>query len=315
MSELKKIISEAEYIIVAGHLRPDGDCVGACVALYHFIRNNFPGKSVKVYLETLPDRFASLDPKHNIISDYLSEKTCDLFIVVDCSSSDRLGDAEPAFLKAKHTLCIDHHISNQNYADESIVVPETSSTCEVLFELMGEDALVPEIAAALYVGIICDSGVFRYSNTTARTLEIAGKLIQTGIPFSDLVDHCVLERTFNQTRMLGRALYASKLLLEGRCIVAMITKQMMEFYAAKPEDTEGIIEELRVTSGTEVAVLLHEMDEREYKVSIRSNDFIDASQIATYFSGGGHKKAAGFHIRGSLTDVVFKITERIQRQM
>lgn len=315
MNELKDIIRNAETILVAGHVRPDGDCVGSCVAVWHYIHHNFPEKSVEVYLETLPERFDFLDAEQSIFSTQVQTKRYDLFIVVDSSSSDRLGDAEQVFMQAKQTVCIDHHISNQNYADTNFVMPGGCATCEVLYELMGEDALIPEIATALYVGIICDSGVFRYSSTSARTMEIAGKLMQIGIPFPKLIDRCVSERTYTQTRLLGETLLNSRLVLEGKCIVAVVSRQMMEAHAALTEDIEGIVEQLRVVRGTEAAILLHEIDEQMYKVSLRSGGKIDLSQIAVFFGGGGHKNAAGCTLMGSAQEVIHRITEQIEVQM
>ncbi len=315
MSDFKNSISKADRIMVAGHIRPDGDCVGSCIAMYHYVRNNYPEKSIDIYLETLPDRFLPLDPERCIVSDRISSEPYDLFIAVDCSSSDRLGEAGQAFLQAKKTLCVDHHISNTNYADENFVTPESSSTCEVLYELMGGDALVPEIAAPLYVGIAYDSGVFRYSNTSARTMEIAGNLIQTGIPFWQLIDQCISQRSYRQTQLLGRTLQSSLRLMDGKCIVGMITMHMMEIYDAKTEDIDGIIEQLRVTQGVEVALLLFELSETEYKVSMRSNHLVDVSQIAAHFSGGGHKKAAGFQMKGTLYDVINSVIEYIEEQI
>lgn len=312
MDDLRQWISQAENIMIAGHIRPDGDCVGSCVAVYHYIRRYFPGKTVHVYLETLPERFACLDPNHEIIRQEIPTESCDLFLVLDCSSPDRLGKAEQAFNRAGQTACVDHHISNQPFAERNVVVPESSSTCEVLYELMQEDALIPEIAAALYVGIIYDSGVFRYSNTSARTMEIAGKLIQTGIPFWDLIDRCVSERSFTQTRLLGQALVDSRLYLDGQCILTVISCRQMDELGARTEDVEGVVEQLRVTKGVEVAVLLHETDERQYKVSMRSNDQVDVSQIAVVYGGGGHKKAAGYQKTGSAEEIIQDLLEQLE---
>lgn len=311
MSDLRQMISQAGQIMVAGHIRPDGDCVGSCVAVYHYIRHVFPEKSVDVYLETLPERYECLDSEHRIIRQEIRQKPYDLFLVVDSSSPDRLGEAEQAFRQAKHSICVDHHVSNLQYAEVNYVVPDSSSTCEVLYELMPEEASMPEIAAALYVGIICDSGVFRYSNTSARTMEIAGQLIQTGIPFWDLIDRCVSERSFVQTQLLGQALLDSRLLLHGKCIVTVITKSMMEQFRAKTEDVEGIVEQLRVTRGVEAAVLLHETGKRQYKVSMRSGDQIDVSRIAVAYGGGGHQKAAGFQGNGTAEEIIESLCRQL----
>lgn len=314
MNGLKSISQEANRILIAGHLRPDGDCTGACVATYHYLKDLYPEKEITVYMEKLPEIFQFLDPEGTIVSNVLPSSDVDLFLSLDCSTPDRLGEAEPFFVKAKRRVCVDHHISNPLYANENYVVPKASSTCEVLYDFMEEERITKKIAEALYIGIIFDTGVFRYSNTSRHTMEIAGVLMEKGIEFWNYIDTCFYQKTYIQTQLLGRTLLTSMRLMEGKCIVACITRRMMEFYGAKTEDMEGIIDQLRVTKGVEVALLLHEIGDQEYKVSMRSNNEIDVSKIAIYFGGGGHVKAAGCTMRGSLHDVVNNITEHIEMQ-
>ncbi|MBR1743525.1 MAG: DHH family phosphoesterase [Lachnospiraceae bacterium] len=314
MSDLKEIARDAESILIAGHVRPDGDCVGSCLSTYLYLKKIFPEKQIEVYLETLPEVFQFLDEK-KIVSYEAEEKEVDLFIALDSSTTDRLGDVEPLFYRAKKTICVDHHISNRAYAGENYIEPEASSTCEVLYGLMDENMIDKEIAIPLYIGIIFDSGVFRYSNTSRRTHEIAGRLIETGIPFWEYIDKCFYERTYTQTQLLGRTLLGSMRVMDGKIIVASITRRMLEFYEAKTEDIDGIVEQMRVTRGVEVAILLHEIDDQKYKVSMRSNDYVDVSKVAAYFGGGGHKKAAGCTMQGSVHDVFNNLTKHIEPQM
>lgn len=338
MNELNREIDVAGSIMIAGHVRPDGDCIGACTALERYIKRYFSKKEVYVYIENVPEVFRFMDEKKEIFSNSIPKNKFDLFIALDCSSPDRLGDAQKSFYDAKNTMCIDHHMSNRYYAGVNIVEADASSTCEVLYGLMAENEKISnslnkenmvdavaalendkkielEIARALYIGIIFDTGVFRYSNTSKKTMEIAGKLIETGIPFWKYIDECILQRTYTQAQLLGRTLLASMRLMDGKCIVATITRRMMEFYEAKTEDIEGIVDQLRITQGVEVAILLHETADQEYKVSLRSNNYIDVSKIASFFGGGGHVKAAGFTMRGSAHDVVNNITAHIESQM
>lgn len=314
MRDLRSLVKDAKTILVAGHVRPDGDCVGSCVAVYHYLKKEAPDRCVHVYLETLPARFEFLDEGHNIISDEIPLEQYDLCIALDSSSGDRLGKAEDCFNSAKRTLCIDHHVSNEAYAMENVIEPDASSTCEVLYGLM-KGSLDRNIAAALYMGIVFDTGGFTYSNTSKKTMEIAGTLMETGIPFWEYIDKCFHRRSYTQTQLLGRTLLTSMRLMDGQCIVATITRRMMEFYEAKTEDIEGIIDQLRVTGGVEVAILLHETGSQEYKVSMRSNSCVDVSRIATYFSGGGHVRAAGCTMRGSVHDVINNLTEHIEEQL
>ena len=146
-------------------------------------------------------------------------------------------------------------------------------------------------------------------------MEIAGTLMEKGIPFWDYIDKCFYERTYTQAQLLGRTLLASMRVFDGKCIVATITRRMMEFYGAKTEDIEGIVDQLRITKGIEVAILLHETDEQCYKVSMRSNDYVDVGKVASYFNGGGHVKAAGCTMLGSIRDVINNLTEQRALQM
>jgi len=315
MEDLKLLAKDAGNILIAGHKRPDGDCTGACIATYRYLKESYPEKELTVYLEVMPERFSFLEEEEEIISHDIPEKTFDLVIALDSSTADRLGAAQKAFEQAKRTICIDHHISNDSYAMQNFIDASASSTCEVLYGMMDEKAIGKEVAAALYIGIIFDTGVFRHSNTSKRTMEIAGNLMDKGIPFYDYIDKCMYEKTYTQIQLLGRTLLASMRVMDGKCIVAVITKRMMEFYGAITEDIEGIIDQLRITEGVEVAVLLHEIGEQEYKVSMRSNDYIDVSKIALFFGGGGHIRAAGCTMQGSMYDVVNNLTEHIEAQM
>lgn len=315
MNELRIIAEEAESILIAGHKRPDGDCTGACIAAYHYLHTIYPDKSIDVYLETLPEVFAFMDREKKIISHEIKNTEYDLVIALDSSTADCLGEAQTAFYRAKKTLCVDHHISNKSYAGMNYIKREASSACEVLYEMMSEEDIDFKIAEALYIGIIFDTGVFHHSNTSQNTMEIAGRLMEKGIPFWEYIDKCFYERTYLQTQLLGRTLLASMRVMDGKCIVATITERMMEFYGAKTEDIEGIVEQLRVTKGVEVAILLHEIGKQQFKVSMRSNEYIDVSKIAAFFGGGGHIKAAGCTMQGSMHDVVNNLTEHIEMQM
>lgn len=193
MNELRILSEEANDILIAGHIRPDGDCVGACIAAYHYLHNIYPEKNIEVYLENTPETFAFMDKDNAIISHTITDKQYDLFLALDTSSPDRLGEAQKNFFRAKMTMCVDHHISNRSYAGQNFIEPDASSACEVLYGLMADEDIDFAIAEALYIGIIFDSGVFRYSNTSKKTMEIAGTLMEKGIPFWDYIDKCFYE--------------------------------------------------------------------------------------------------------------------------
>lgn len=315
---LEKIINYlegVEKIGMAGHIRPDGDCVGSCLGLYTYIKKNFSDIQVDLYLEPIPEKFNFLKYSDEIKNEYEGDKIYDLFISLDSSDIDRLGDFEPYFRNAKHTLCIDHHISNTKFAENCVVYPKASSASEVVYKMLDEDKVDYDVACGLYLGIIHDSGVFKYSNTSAETMNIAGKLMEKGIPFTRIIDDTFYAKNYVQNQILGRALLESIMFYDGKCIFSVIRKKEMELYGITGKDLDGIVEQLRITNGVECAIFIYETGEMEYKVSLRSNEIVDVSVIATYFGGGGHIRAAGFNMKGSVHDVINNISEQIELQL
>lgn len=226
----------------------------------------------------------------------------------------RLGFSRPLFENAKESVCIDHHISNEAFADLNYIVPDASSTSELVVTLLDEERIPQESAEALYMGIVHDTGVFRYSCTSPETMENAAKLMRKGINGNEIIEKTFYEKTYVQNQILGRALLESMLIMDRKCIVSVIRKNSMEFFHAEPSDLEGIVSVLRQTKGVEVAIFLHEIEPHKYKVSMRSKDLIDVSVIAKHFGGGGHVRAAGVTMAGSAHDVINNITEQIARQ-
>jgi phosphoesterase RecJ-like protein len=315
MNDILKELEHAQKIGITGHVRPDGDCIGSCLSLYQYIKNNLEDVMVDVYLEEVPDNYGMLEGINMINHLYDKEEVYDIFITLDCGSIDRIGYADKYFTTAKKTICIDHHISNQSFADINLIVSDASSTCEILFDLMKEDKITKEIAETLYTGIIYDTGVFKHSNTSEKTMNIAGRLISKGIPFSNIIDESFYQKTYVQNQLLGRCLLESFLVLDNRCIIATVSRKELEFYNATSKDLDGVIDQLRITKGVEVAIFIYEVDSNEYKVSLRSNDSVNVSKIAQLFGGGGHVKAAGFTMKGSLHDAINNVTRQIELQL
>lgn len=308
-------ITKSKRIAIAGHVRPDGDCVGSCTALHLYLKKQYPDKIIDTYLELIPDSFQFLKDTDKIITNYDEDIIYDLFISLDSGDVDRLGPAEKYFDTAISTINIDHHISNTNFAVINYVMANASSTCETLFDLFDEDIIDQDIAEALYLGIVHDTGVFKHSNTTRNTMTIAGKLIEKGFSFSTIIDESFFQKTYVQNQILGRCLLESIFVLGKKCIVSTVSLKILDFYGAGPKDLDGVIDQLRVTKGVEVAILIQETASREYKVSLRSNNHVDVSRIAVYFGGGGHIKAAGCSMSGTIHDVINNLTKHIENQL
>ncbi len=315
MENIKEILGEAKNVAILGHVRPDGDCVGSCLGLKNYLANLAPELSVKVYLEEFPDPFCFLKGAEEISHDPSDGTVYDLCIALDVSDRERLGRFAPYFDHAGRTVCIDHHVTNQGFAEVSHICPDASATSEVLYTLMDDELVDGAAAECLYMGIVHDTGVFKHSNTGGETMRIAGRLIEKGIDFSAIIDKTFYEKTYRQNQILGRMLTESVLFMGGLCIFAAVRKKNMDFYQAKAKDLEGIIDQLRVTKGVECAIFLCETSPQVYKVSMRSNRVVDVSKVASFFSGGGHVRAAGCTMTGSVHDVINNLSEHIERQL
>lgn len=313
--DLLKECSRAERIGISAHIRPDGDAIGSTMALYLYLKKCLPQAEIKLFLEAVPDCFGHLKYLHEIDSAYGDEPVFDVFFALD-TASDRLGKAEEFFKAARKTINIDHHISNEKgCGDVNVVFPKASSTAEVLYGLLEEEKLDEDIAVALYTGIIHDCGVFQYSNTSPETLQIAAKLIGYGFNFSRIIEESFYQKTYLQNQILGRALMESIRFMDGRCIVSCVDKRMMDFYNVVPSDLDGIVNQLRNIKGVDCAIFMYETGSMEYKVSMRSNEYVNVSRVASYFGGGGHMRAAGCTMKGTMHDVINNLSLHIEAQL
>ena len=319
MIETNRISEELENVktvAISGHIRPDGDCVGSCMGMYLYLKDNFPQlKKVTVYLQEIPESFRIISGTDQICYNCDSDERYDLFIALDCGDSGRLGEAEKYFRSAEKTLCYDHHVSNHGFADKNYIDPAISSASELVYHVMDPEKITKEIAEALYMGIAHDTGIFQYSCTSPHTMEVAAELMRKGIDCSYIIDTTYMEKTYVQNQILGRALLESIMVLDGRCIISAIKKKDMKFYGVIPADLDGIVSQMRLTKGVEVAIFLYETNLQEYKVSLRSKSYVDVSKVAQYFGGGGHVRAAGCTMQGSMHDVINNLTLHIEKQM
>ena len=315
---IREICKDAERIGISGHIRPDGDCAGSCLGLSLYLKKLFPEKEVKVFLEKPADIFSCIKGFSEIV--VLEEgmpkvEPFDVYFALD-ARKDRLGAAEKFFEEAETTVNIDHHVSNaEGCGTYNYVYPEASSTCELVYELVEEEMLDADIAAALYIGIAHDTGVFRYSCTSPKTMQAAAKLIGTGIDFPKLIEETFYEKTYVQNQIMGRALLESMLIMDGRCIVSYIDKKTMDFYQVTSKDFEGIVSQIKLTKGTDCAVFMYEIRTLEYKVSLRSTDKVNVAKVAEMFGGGGHVRAAGCTMNGTFHDVINNLTVHIEEQL
>lgn len=314
MTVLEQMLEQTGSVVILGHVRPDGDCLGSTLGLYHYIQTNYPAIRAAVYLEESSPKFGYLAGYDAILHE-TDEERYELCICLDCGDEERLESFGVFLANASKSLCLDHHITNTRFCEVNLVSENASSTCEVLFEQLDEEKIDKAAAECLYTGLIHDTGVFKYSCTSARTMEIAGKLMAKGIDFGSIIDNSFYKKTYVQNQILGRALLESITFLDGKCIFSALRQSEMEFYGVNGKDMDGIIDQLRLTEGVEVAIFMYQTGPQEFKVSLRSQNAVDVSRIASYFGGGGHVRAAGCTMSGRIHDVVNNLSLHIAKQL
>lgn len=320
MIDIVKECEGAQKIGITGHINPDGDCVGSVMALWQFLCKVYPDVQIDVMIEEPMDVFSCVKGVSEIVSDYSREVVYDVMFVVD-TVPDRCGEAIKYIETAKKVVNIDHHVSNQGGCDVDYIVPGASSAAEVVYDLITQKEeykklIDKELAQTLYIGIIHDCGVMQYSNTSPKTLRIVADLIEFGFDFSKIIDETFYEKTQVQSKLLGKALMDSYALMDGRVMVSVTDLETLREYGADKKDLSGIVNQLRIVKGVDVAVYVYETEENAYKVSMRSGtDDIDLSKVSSYFGGGGHVRAAGCNLKGTKEEVIQNVMEQLALQM
>ncbi len=312
---LNSILSGKKTVAISGHVKPDGDCVGSTLALYNYIKDNFKDIEVSLLLEEIPDIFYFLKNSDKIIHEAGKDKIYDLYFALDCGDARRLGPFADLFLKAKMTACIDHHKSNESFADENMIVPDASSTCELIYDLIDKDLISKDIAECLYTGMVTDTGVFQYSCTGQSTMEAAGFLMKKGIDSARIIEDVFYTKTFTQNLLLAEALLKAKTHFDGKVISSVLYNEDFDKYNSSSKDTEGIVSQLRYTKGVDVAVFIYQSGDDEFKVSLRSKEIVDVSTICHKFGGGGHVRAAGVTMTGKVKEILSLILSEIEKQL
>lgn len=316
MNKIDEVFAGVKTVAIAGHVNPDGDCIGSCMGMYLYLKEKFPQIKADVYIGDLRPVFGyikDIEEVRNELDD--ASKEYDLVMLFDVSSKERIAVAEPLIAHAQKSVCVDHHITNGGLGDINHVVPEASSTCEVLYELLDEKYITLPVAEALYTGLVHDTGVFQYSNTSGKTMRIAANLLDKGVNSSAIIDKSFYAKTYVQNQILGRTLMESIMMCDDKCIVGIVTKKEMDFYNLTPKDLDGVVSHLRITDGVEVAMFIYETRPQEFKVSMRSNEYVDVSAICQNFGGGGHVKAAGCTLNGTAYDVINNISFYIEQAL
>jgi bifunctional oligoribonuclease and PAP phosphatase NrnA len=325
-TEQEQIVSElrsADKLLLTTHENPDGDALGSLLAMHGILTQL--GKDAVMYMAPdefpLPWEYRWLPLDEGLVMSPPSDVAERTIVFLDCGNIDRMP---MDFLQAEglHVLNIDHHHDNTRFGTVNLVCPVASSTAEMVWRLAKElDAeITPEIASALYVGLVTDTGRFMYENTSATAHRMAAELIEAGVEPHRVYRGLYEDLPFRRLKLLQRALASVERHDDGGMTVAHLTKDDYEQTGALETDSEGVVDHMRAVEGTRVAVLVRELlsDDREgmRKVSLRAtDDSVDVSRVAREFGGGGHPQAAGFSTALPYAELVDQLRAHVRKQL
>ncbi len=313
--EIDRILStikENDRFLITSHMDPDGDSIGSQLGLYHALRD--AGKeTVIVNQGAMPGKYDFLDPEGVIHfrPEDIEFKPRVIFII-ECSSLDRIGFVRDLIPESAITINIDHHPDNSHYADINLVNPESSAAGEIIYFLLesGGYEITPVIAGQLYAAIAADTGGFRFESTTARGMKMASELIERGAGPKLIADRLFKSFSPETIRLMGRTLASLNLEADGRIGYVTISLNDLNESGADLKNSEGFVDYTLAISGIMMGLLFREISSDEVKVSVRSQNGLDAAAFAKMFNGGGHTNAAGFKQQGRLDNIVNHVISR-----
>ena len=316
-SKLNDIIKSSKNILIISHVNPDGDTLGSMCGLYCAILDNFKKKCDMVAISKIPDVYSYLPHLSEVknVDDLDKSREYDLVINVDVAALDRACDAKILFEKAKFTVNIDHHKTNNAYGNLNFINPDASSTGEVLFgcfENMNWKVNL-DCAICLYTAILTDTGSFRFDNTKPSTFEVASKLVEIGVQPSDIYKKVYESDSKTLVMFQAHCISKAKFLEDDKIAYTLVYKKDMEKFSAGDDCMEGLTEKLRAIVTTRIAFVAKEMKSGGTKISMRSK-FADVAEICSVFGGGGHKFAAGCTIKAPVEKDTKKVLEEIKKR-
>lgn len=297
-SILQTIHSKSSFVLTS-HVNPDGDGLGSELAMYYYLKSL--KKSVRIInASPLPATFRFMDPGERIFELYTDHHEediigCDAVFILDISDKARLGEVGSAIEKSKSTrICIDHHASNNFPADLVFADEKAAATGELLIRLFKKDgfSMTVEIAEALYIALMSDTGCFRFSNTNGIVHELTAELFQIGIDHQKIYHYIYENNSWEKTRLYSMALTSLKKEGNGSIAVMDISRNTLNGSGASYEDIEGFTEFGRSICEVLISILFVEMGDSEVKVSFRSSKGVRVNELAAEFGGGGHKNAS-----------------------
>lgn len=318
MQEVIAAIRKHKRFLISAHINPEGDSLCSQLAMKELLAA-IGKEAVIVNNDPVPEHYKFLPGINKLSTDLSKKMDFDAALILDCPTLKRVGGVAGMISKGKTIINIDHHISSERFGDVNWVDPNASSTGEMVYKLFKamKIPLTKGIALSIYIAILTDTGSFNYDNTSSITHEIAGDLLGYGLE-PGLVSESVYERrTLTDIKLLGLVLSTLKVNKTGDVAYLEITRKMISETGADVAKSEGFINYARSIEGIKVAVLFKEdlKDKNKVNVSFRSKGRADVNRIASSFGGGGHVKASGCVLEGSLADIEAKVITRVEESL
>jgi phosphoesterase RecJ-like protein len=307
------VLRKAARIGVVGHVGPDGDALGSMLAIAHAGRaagKDVVGSFGEPFVVSRELRFL---PDDLLVPPGSFPQDLDVAVVCDTATPTRLGSIAPAVNAANTVVVIDHHGSNEGFGDITVIDPKAAATTQLVFYLLEELGwpLTPEVATALYVGVVTDTGRFQYSATTPEVHRIAAQLLEAGAIPDAVGRHLFQEARFGYLELAAKVLARAELVADKRFVWSIMTAEDLTDAGIGYEDTDGLIDLVRLPEESDVACLLKRLDGDSTRGSLRSRGRVDVSKVAALFGGGGHHNAAGFTAEEEPEAVIAKIVDAL----
>lgn len=301
LDKIVSVLNKGSFFLLTTHIDPDADGIGSMLALGKSLIDS-EKKVVFLTQEPVIAPFSFLKDADMIVQEYDVQNYFDAVLVLDCADMFRLGRHRNSIEGRKPLINIDHHETNDLFGDLNLVDPESSSTGELVYELIKMAGLPigSNVAENIFVAIQNDTGSFRYENTTSTSLKISAEMIEYGVKPWEVSRRIMDCYSPSRLGLLKMALGTIEFHHKGKIAIMIISLDMFEKAGAHREDCENFVDYPRFVWGVELAALIRQMDENRYKFSLRSNKNLNAATLASYFGGGGHARAAGFECEGSI---------------
>ncbi len=314
LKNLDSFVEKSNKIAIMAHADPDGDSIGSIMALREILR--IKNKDVDFYINgEIPFNYKFMKDVEKSSSYNINIKY-DLCFALDSSDKERLGENSQIIDNSNKTVCIDHHKTNEGYCDLDIIEPDYSSTGEIIFDIFSQlNYEINEIAAEnIFIAIITDTGKFIYDNAGYKTFENVSKLLKMNINKNEIVKNLYSSEPKNIFKLKSDVFNSTEFYYEDRVALSLLSQKTLKNYNLSLKDIDGLVERLRDIENVEISILIKELGDNTYKISMRSLGNSDVSKICEVFGGGGHKNAAGFKIENvEYSDLKNNIIKEVEK--